>query len=82
MGLRLTRHEAKDDENNVCNRAVSRLDDFQKGMRIRSAPLEFNGQCCEEEDLDRRARCVPEWAGDSVSIADTRTLQQGCRPGP
>lgn len=37
---------------------ISRTDDLEDSMRIRSPPLELNGERRKEDDLDRGAGCV------------------------
>jgi hypothetical protein len=53
--------------------AVAGTDDFEEGMGVRCTALEFDGQGCEEEDLDRCAwyslvRGLDWWTGGLVYL--------------
>lgn len=52
-------HQAENDENNMNNGSVSSTESFEEGMRIWSPPLELDGQCSEQDDLDR-STCITE----------------------
>ncbi|PNY20567.1 Uncharacterized protein TCAP_07380 [Tolypocladium capitatum] len=74
--------EAEGDEGEVRRGAVARPDGLEEGVRVGGALLERDGQRGEQQDLDRRARRVPEGAGDAVAVADAGALQEGGGPGP
>jgi hypothetical protein len=42
------------------NGAISRLNDFQEGMGVRSTTLEFDSNGREEDNLDSGAAGIPE----------------------
>lgn len=76
------RHETEDDVDGVRDWTIAGADDFEKGMGVWSATLEFNGQGGEEDDLHRGTRSVPKGARDAVAVGDGSGLQERGGPSP
>jgi hypothetical protein len=51
-------------------------------MSIWCASLQFNGNGCKEQNLNRSSGSIPERARDAISESNAGALEKGSSPGP
>src|ERR1700712_1057330 len=61
----------EDNEHGMCCRSISGFHNLEESVSIGSSPFQFNGECCEENDLNTSASSVPQCARDTVSIGES-----------
>ena len=70
------------DVDTVSRRTISRADGFEERVRVRRLAFKLDGECCEEDNLDRCARGIPEGTAHAILVGDARRLQQSSGPSP
>jgi len=51
-------------------------------MSIGCSSLQLNGNGCKQQNLNGGTTGIPEGTRNTISVCNTRTLQQSCSPGP
>lgn len=75
-------HQAEYHKHDMGKRSVPSLDSLEECVSIRRAPLELDGDDCEDQDLDGGTAGVPEGTGYAIPIAYPGALEKGGCPCP
>lgn len=75
-------HQAKDNKDTMDYGPVARADDFQEGVGVWSPSLQFDGEGCEEDNLDTCTWFVPTRASSIVlSLFSMRCTHKAIQTG-